>query len=81
MSDEFEAYVKSVEDSGSNEVPDDFFRKTLEHIVAAFGQVCEEFEICTHRACHGSSGAWLTAEWALSVASGLGKPRHDWPFH
>lgn len=77
--EEFETYVGRV--LSGDELPDDLFRETLEHIVASFGQVCEEFEICTHRACHGSSGAWLTAQWVLAVADGLGKPRHDsWPF-
>jgi D-serine deaminase-like pyridoxal phosphate-dependent protein len=33
--------------------------------IATFGQVCSEYDTCTHRACAASYSAWATATEAL----------------
>lgn len=32
-----------------------------------YGQVCPDFKTCKHDACQASSGAWMTADEALSI--------------
>lgn len=39
--------------------------KMLGYIRANLGQVCQNFEICHHRACNASCTAWLIADAAL----------------
>lgn len=43
----------------------DMYRAALEEIRSTFGQVCDEFELCSHSACQSSAGSWLTADAAL----------------
>lgn len=45
-------------------------RAALQHIKDNCGQVCEEFELCKHPACHASCNAWLTANDTLAAAEG-----------
>lgn len=73
---EFEQYCEEIR-SRNEQVPDDFFRKTLEYIAATYGQVCEEFDVCSHPACNSSCGAVLTALNVLEIARDIGKPTHD----
>jgi hypothetical protein len=42
------------------------FRVALETIRTCYGQVCEDFELCTHPACQSSYGAWAVADETLS---------------
>jgi hypothetical protein len=44
--------------------------KALRHIKDNLGGVCETYEICTHRACSHSYGAWATASEALDEIEG-----------
>lgn len=39
--------------------------EALHEIVAACGEVCDDFLECTHSVCASSAGAWLTACTAL----------------
>lgn len=36
----------------------------LRRIIDTYGGVCEEFEVCQHRACNDSYGAWAVADMA-----------------
>lgn len=38
----------------------------LRMIKSECGQVCDDFELCTHRSCQSSCNAWFIAEAALS---------------
>ncbi len=38
----------------------------LQFIKDNYGQVCPEFELCTHPWCASSVGAWMEADKALS---------------
>lgn len=51
----------------------DRYRTALETITRDYGQVCEEYEVCDHRACAASYGAWATADAALAP-DGPGDP-------
>ncbi len=42
-------------------------RTALETIRRDHGQVCDEFEICGHRACNSSYAAWAIADAALAA--------------
>lgn len=42
------------------------YETALRHIRDQYGQVCEEYEICTHAACMASYGSWATADEALA---------------
>lgn len=44
----------------------EYYREALEYIHDHGGQVCDDYELCTHGSCHGSSLAWMTAEAALN---------------
>lgn len=46
--------------------------RALEYIKEHLGQVCPEFEICSHPWCNSSCTAWLISEAALSG-------NYDWP--
>jgi hypothetical protein len=39
--------------------------QALKVIRERYGQVCSPYEICSHRACESSYGAWATADAAL----------------
>lgn len=39
--------------------------KALKEIRDTQGKVCEEYEICTHRACQSSYDSWAIADQAL----------------
>lgn len=39
----------------------------LRHIREHLGQVCPEFDVCTHPGCHASYAAWATADAALKA--------------
>lgn len=41
-------------------------RAALTTIKNTYGQVCDGYELCTHRACASSYGAWATADEALN---------------
>lgn len=41
------------------------FRQALEEIKRDQGNVCENFELCTHAACRSSYSAWAIADGAL----------------
>jgi hypothetical protein len=46
------------------------------------GQVCDDFELCTHRSCQSSSNAWFIAEAALSgrLDELIGESKRKSPF-
>lgn len=46
----------------------DLYRAALECIRSTYGQVCDEYEVCKHKACYGSYGAWATADAVLRLA-------------
>jgi hypothetical protein len=50
---------------GGAATPDTAARSALRIIVSEYGQVCENFELCTHVACRASYGAWAVADEAL----------------
>jgi hypothetical protein len=43
----------------------DRYKRALETIRELEGKVCDEYEVCTHRACQSSYGAWSIADGAL----------------
>lgn len=43
----------------------EFLEAALRRIKEQEGKVCENFELCTHRACASSYAAWVIAEAAL----------------
>lgn len=48
------------------------YREALEEI-RNLGGVCEQFEVCTHRSCRDSYGAWAVADAVLNeVRTGSG---------
>lgn len=44
----------------------EFLETALRLIKDEEGRVCEDFELCTHRACQSSCAAWFIAEAALN---------------
>lgn len=44
--------------------------EALKEIRNGYGGVCEEFEICTHRPCRDSHGAWAIADSVLRLLKG-----------
>ena len=46
--------------------------RALESIKQNYGQVCDEFEICTHASCQSSYGCWETANIALRKITEVG---------
>lgn len=46
--------------------------RALKLIKQSYGQVCDEFEICTHSSCQSSYGCWETANIALRKITGVG---------
>lgn len=46
-------------------------RNALQMIKDKQGRVCEQFEICTHVACHSSYASWFIADAALSLIEGV----------
>lgn len=49
----------------------DRYRRALEHIREHEGKVCDQFELCEHRACQSSYGAWSIADGALGCTEPL----------
>lgn len=41
------------------------YKAALQLIRSHYGQVCDEYELCDHKGCYGSYGAWATADAAL----------------
>ncbi len=44
----------------------DRYRDALERIKNTEGKVCDEFTVCSHRACNSSYSAWAIADEALN---------------
>lgn len=52
-------------------------RVALAEIRDNYGKVCEEFELCTHESCRSSCAAWMLADGALRVITGLDELKHE----
>jgi len=50
-------------------------RAALERIKRDCGAVCDEFEMCQHRACHSSYEAWAVADEVLNEGQPEGRQR------
>lgn len=61
-----------VEDLNALAAERDRYRRALESIREHEGKVCDQYELCEHRACQSSYGAWSYADGALGCTDSLG---------
>lgn len=63
------AYTRTRDERDALATENAALREALVEIRTTQGKVCEEYELCTHRACASSYASWAIAEKALAHAA------------